>query len=136
MLEFFEPRINPDTAPFWEGCRAHTLRFQRCAKCGHVRWPASYLCPECLSEETEPAILPPVGKLYAYVVMHRAFHPDVTDKVPYVIATVDLEDDVRILTNLIDCDPKDLRCGQDVVIDFIDSQTYSRPVARLKGENG
>lgn len=133
-MEFFEPRMNQDTESFWGGCREHTLRFQRCKVCGHVRWPASYLCPECLSQETELTTLPPEGKLYSYVVMHRAFHPDVADKVPYVIATVDLNEGVRILTNLIDCDPKTLRCGQDVVIDFADSMTYSRPVARLKGE--
>lgn len=132
-MEFFEPRMNADTVAFWEGCRAHELRFQRCKACGHVRWPAAYLCPECLSNETETTVLPPEGTLYSYVVMHKPFHPSVTDKVPYVVATVDLNDGVRILTNLVDCDPEKLRCGDKVVIDFADSETYSRPIARLKG---
>lgn len=133
-MEFFEPRINADAAGFWEGCREHTLRFQRCRCCGHVRWPAAYLCPECLSSDTELIQLPPEGVLYSYVVMHKPFHPSVADKVPYVVATVDLQDGVRILTNLVDCDPATLRCGDKVRIDFVDSETYSRPVARKKGE--
>ena len=133
-MEFFEPRINADTAAFWEGCRAHELRFQRCRCCGHVRWPGAYLCPECLSSETEMTVLPAEGELYSYVVMHKPFHPSVADKVPYVVATVDLQDGVRILTNLVDCDPATLRCGDKVSIDFVDSETYSRPVARKKRE--
>ena len=114
-MEFFEPRINADAAGFWEGCREHTLRFQRCRCCGHVRWPAAYLCPECLSSDTEMTQLPPEGVLYSYVVMHKPFHPSVADKVPYVVATVDLQDGVRILTNLVDCDPATLRCGDKVI---------------------
>lgn len=133
-MEFFEPRVNADTAAFWEGCRAHELRFQRCCACGHVRWPGAYLCPECLSSETEITTLPPEGTLYSYVAMHKPFHPSVADKVPYVVATVDLSQGVRILTNLLDCDPEDIHCGDKVTIGFEDSETYSRPIARRKGE--
>lgn len=133
-MEFFQPRINMDAAPFWDGCRHHELRFQRCAKCGRVRWPASFLCPECLSSEAESVVLPPEGTLYSYVVMQKPFHPDVADLVPYVVATVDLAEGVRIVTNLVDADLTQLRCGDPVTITFWDSETYSRPIARLKGE--
>lgn len=132
-MEFFEPRINADAAPFWEGCRCHELRFQRCGKCGKIRWPASFLCPDCLSGETEMVVLPTEGVLYSYVVMQKPFHPDVADKVPYVVATVDLGNDVRILTNLVDADLDQIRCGDPVTIDFIDSASYTRPVARCRG---
>lgn len=134
-MKFFEPRINADTAFFWEGCHAHELRFQRCRNCGHVRWPAAYVCPECLSSDSEITVLPKEGVLYSYVVMHKPFHPSVADKVPYVVATVDLQDGVRILTNLEGCDIQTLHCGDKVCIDFVDSETYSRPVARIKGED-
>lgn len=134
-MEFFEPRINGDTAAFWEGCRDHVLRFQRCRACGYVRWPAAHLCPECLSDDAQLVEVSPEGTLYSYVVMRRAFHPGVADKVPYVVATVDLQDGVRLLTNLVDCDLETLRCGDPVCIEFVDSQTYSRPVARKKGDS-
>lgn len=134
-MEFFEPRINMDAAAFWEGCRSHELRFQRCKACGKVRWPAAYLCPDCLSGETELVTLPPEGKIYSYVVMHKPFHPGVAEKVPYVVATVELEEGVRILANLADEDMDDLHCGAPVTVEFADSGTYSRPVVRLKGES-
>lgn len=134
-MDFFEPRVNMDTADFWEGCRNHELRFQRCRACGKVRWPGAYLCPDCLSGDTEIAVLPPEGKLYSYVVIHKPFHPSVAEKVPYVVATVDLEEGVRILANLADGDMDGLHCGAPVTIGFVDSGTYSRPVVRLKGES-
>lgn len=133
-MDFFEPRISADTAAFWEGCRAHELRFQRCRACGKVRWPAAYLCPDCLSSEAELVALPPKGKIYSWIVMRKSFHPSLADKVPYVVAEIDLADDVRILANLFDCDPARIRCGAAVTIDWSDSETYSRPVAKLKGD--
>lgn len=133
-MDFFEPRISADTAAWWEGGRAHELRFQKCRCCGNVRWPASYVCPQCLSEEYEQIVLPNEGTLYSYVVMHKPFHPSLKDKVPYIVGAVDLAEGVRISVNMFDVDPEKLRCGMPVTIDFLDSETYSRPIAKLKGE--
>lgn len=133
-MDFFEPRISADMAPWWEGCRAHELRFQKCKHCGKVRWPASYVCPECLSEAYEQTVLPNQGTLYSFVVMYKPFHPSLQEKVPYVIGAVDLEEDVRISVNMFDVDPDSLHCGMPVDIVFEDSETYSRPIAKLKGE--
>ena len=130
MTDFFAPRVNQDNQAFWEGCRNHELRFQRCKVCGRLRWPAGYVCPHCLSTEVEIATLAPEGTLYSFVVMQKPFHPSVADKVPYIVATVDLTDDIRILANIFDCDPATLHCGDKVTIDFMDSDSYSRPIAR------
>ena len=133
-MDFFEPRISADTAQYWEGCKAHELRFQKCSCCGTVRWPASYICPECMSEKYEQMTLPNEGILYSYIVMNKPFHPSLRDKVPYIVAAVDLAENVRILANMFDCDPADVHCGAPVEVEFLDSGTYSRPIARLKGE--
>lgn len=132
-MEFFEPRVNMDAETFWEGCREHELRFQRCKACGKLRWPAAHLCPDCLSGDAELAVLPPEGTIYSYVVMHKPFHSSTADKVPYVVAAVDLGEGVRILANLADGETGQIRCGAPVSVEFQDSETYSRPVVRLKG---
>lgn len=133
-MDFFEPRISVDTAAWWEGCRAHELRFQKCSCCGKVRWPASYVCPQCSSEAFERVVLPNEGTLYSFVVMHKPFHPSLQDKVPYIVAEVDLAEGVRISANMFDVAPEQLHCGAPVEIVFSDSETYSRPIAKLKGE--
>lgn len=97
MTEFFEPRISADTKAYWDGCREHKLMVQKCKACGRLRIPASYVCQNCLSTETELVEMKTEGTLYSFVVMHRAFHPSVQDKVPYIVATIDLSEDVRIL---------------------------------------
>ena len=132
MDEFFDPRVSADTKAFWEGCREHKLRFQRCTACGKVRWPAGHLCPDCLSEEAEYVDLPAEGTLYSYIVMRRAFHPSLADKTPYAVAAVDLSGGVRILANIPMEDLSGIRCGDPVVIEWYDGENYSRPIARRK----
>lgn len=132
MTDFFAPRISADTKVYWDGCKEHKLCVQRCKKCGRLRIPASYVCPDCLSTETEITEMAPTGTLYSYVVMNRAFHPSVQEKIPYIVATIDLTENVRILANMFDVDPDTLRCGAPVTIEFADSEGYSRPIARLK----
>jgi uncharacterized OB-fold protein len=68
------PKPNSDTRPFWNGCRDHELRFQRCKECGHVRWPPSIICPRCYSTETEWIVSNGRGRVYSFVVYHVAFH--------------------------------------------------------------
>lgn len=131
-MNFFEPKISYDTASFWEGCKNHELQFQKCSVCQNVRWPASYLCPHCLSEKTELTVLKPEGTIYAYIVMDKPFHPSLSEQLPYIVALVDLEADVRIVTNLIDCNIEDVHCGDKVVLEFLDYDTYTKPVAKLK----
>lgn len=133
-MDFFEPRISHDTVEFWEGCREHKLLIKRCSNCGKLIWPAGWLCSECLCDEGKTVEVAPEGTLYSYIVMHKPFHPSLSDKVPYVVAAVDLDDGVRILTNIMDCDIDTLHCGVRVGIDFADSENYSRPIAYIKGE--
>ena len=107
-LDFFAPRISADTKMFWEGCKEHKLEIQRCKKCGKLRWPAAFLCPDCLSSETEMQEMSGDGTLYSYVTFQKAFHPSVQDKVPYTVGVVELEGGVRIISNIVDCEPEQL----------------------------
>jgi hypothetical protein len=51
--EPIRPTINDVNRPFWDACARGELRLQRCLSCGHLRYPAAIVCPECLSAETE-----------------------------------------------------------------------------------
>ena len=130
--EFFAPDISADTAAFWEGCKEHKLVLQKCKKCGKLRWPAAYLCPNCLSEETELCELSGEGVIYSYAIYYKPFHPSVADKVPYVVAEVDLKEGARLVSNIVDCELSELKCGLPVEVRFIDGEGYARPVFVLK----
>jgi uncharacterized protein len=58
------------------------------------------------------------GRVYSWTVAVRQFHP--AFEVPYVIAIVELEEGVRMTTNVINCKPDELYVGMPVEVVFED----------------
>jgi uncharacterized OB-fold protein len=58
------------------------------------------------------------GEVFTYTVNHHPFNPAVPP--PYVIALVQLEeqDDLRIATNIVDCEPDSVNIGLPVEVRF------------------
>jgi uncharacterized OB-fold protein len=126
------PKPNADTKPFWDGCCQHQLRFQKCRECGHVRWPPSIICPNCHSQNAIWILSSGRGKIYSYVVHHQAYHPAFRDKLPYVVAIVELEEGPHLLTNIIGSAHDHLRCDLPVVVNWEDvTQEISLPKFNL-----
>jgi len=126
------PRPNGDTGPFWEGCKEHQLRFQRCSSCGHVRWPPSVICPICHSSNMEWIVASGKGRIYSFVVYHVAFHPTFQNDIPYVTAIVELSEGPRILTNIVGCNPSELQCDMPVKVEWDDiTDEFSLPKFKL-----
>jgi len=110
------PAVNADNEQFWKGCADHELRFQKCTQCGFVRWPASIICPECHSGDTELIRANGKGTVYSFVVYHVAYHPEFKDDLPYVVALVELDEGPRILSNIVGCAPGDVACDMPVEV--------------------
>ena len=122
------PQPNADDRNFWEGCRKHELRFQKCTNCGFVRWPASILCPECHSASTQWILASGKGKIYTFAVHHRAYHPGFQNEVPYVTAVIELEEGPHFLSNIIGCKTSDVRCEMSVAVVWEDiNEEFSLP---------
>ena len=116
------PQPSPLTEFFWEGARRHRLMILRCRNCGHyIHYPRP-ICPKCLSEDLAPAQVSGRGVLYSFTVTMQAWHPFWTDKVPYVLAAVELREQagLRILSNIIDCGQDRLRIGMPLAVAFQD----------------
>jgi len=58
------------------------------------------------------------GEVYSYTVSHRPFHPAWQEHAPYVVATIELEEGVRMVSDLIGADPGSIEIGQGVEITF------------------
>ena len=125
------PKINADTKEFWNGCKQHLLKIQKCGDCGFVRYPPSFICPRCHSTETEWIVAAGKGSVYSFTVNHVAFHPAFLEDLPYVVAVVQLEEGPHILTNIVGCDPADVRCDMPVEIAWEDiTDEFSLPKFR------
>ncbi len=125
------PRPNSDSQPFWDACRQHRLQFQRCEECGNLRWPAALICPQCHCRQAQWVEVSGRGKIYTYAVIHRAFRPEFAGDLPYVTAIVELEEGVRMLSNVVECDPARLTCDMEVEVVWDDiSDEFSLPKFR------
>ena len=58
------------------------------------------------------------GKVFSFIVMHRVYHPAFADKVPYVVAVVQLDEGPRVLTNIVGIPPDQVRCEMPVGVVF------------------
>lgn len=88
-----------DSRMYWEGIARGELRIQRCDACSHpVFYPRS-ICPHCFSDQLSWIAASGKGTIYAYTVVHQAFGAFAGD-VPFVVAIVELEEGVRMMTRI------------------------------------
>ena len=99
------------TRGFWEAASRDVLAIPRCGSCGRFQWYPRERCPACEGVDWSWTTMSGSGSLYSWAVVRRALARPVADKVPYVPGLVALEEDpaVRIVTNLVDCEPDDLQ---------------------------
>ena len=107
-----------DTIEYWEGCKRHQLPLQRCQNCGAFRFYPRPMCPNCNSMDYEWVKAIGKGRVYSWTVAVQRFHPAL--EVPYIIAIVELEEGVRMTSNIIDCKPEELSVGMPVEVIFDD----------------
>lgn len=94
------PKPTPDTRPFWDGTAAGELRVQRCQACRRHYFYPRPSCPHCGSRDVEWVTASGRATLYSYVINHRPA-PGFEADGPYAIAVVELEEGVRMMTNIV-----------------------------------
>jgi uncharacterized protein len=114
------PNINLESAPFWEGAKRHELLIQKCRDCGNIRFYPRSICPHCLSYETDWGKVSGRGRIYSFTVSYRARSPEFKADVPYNVAIVELEEGVRLMSNIVGCKNEVLRIGLPVEVVFED----------------
>jgi uncharacterized OB-fold protein len=116
------PAASAETVGWWEAAADHRLVIQRCTACATPRHPPGPVCPMCRSTAAELAALPGTGSVYTFTVVHQAFIPSLADRVPYVVAAVDLDgaDGARLVTDVVEVDPEDVHIGMRVEVAWED----------------
>ena len=112
------PTIDAETRPFWEAAKAGKLRLPRCTACGKFHFYPRPFCPHCYHRGVEWADVSGRGTVHSFYVAHRPAHPAFKDRVPYVVALVDLAEGPRMMTNIVDCPPEAVSIGMPVQVVF------------------
>ena len=107
-----DPALNPGDQPYFDAAAEGKLMLKKCADCGqHHHYPRA-LCPFCMSDRVQWVQAKGTGEIYTFSVSRRA------GPVVYCIAYVTLDEGVKMMTNIVDCDLDSIRVGQKVKVAF------------------
>jgi uncharacterized OB-fold protein len=112
------PAFTPLTEPYWAGARRGELLIQRCSQCSHVWHPPLPRCPKCHSALVSWDPVSGRGRVYTYTVAYHATHVAMKDRVPYIVALIQLDEGPRVLTNLVHCTEEQVKVDMPVRVLF------------------
>ncbi len=123
---------NEATEPFFTAAKDGVLKLQHCTACAAFMYPHKNRCQRCGSPELTWRAAAGTGTLYAHAMLHRQYHPRHEGRLPIVLAWIDLPEGVRMPSNVVGSDPKDIQAGAEVRVDFESDPTgIAYPVFRL-----
>jgi len=110
------PIVTEDGMEFWARSKKHELAVQQCKSCSSKQFPPWGTCRNCMSDDLEWITCSGKGTVYSFSVVH---HPPYEGlDAPYAFAVLELDEGVRMTTNIINCDPNDVEIGMRVRVVF------------------
>jgi len=111
------PSISQDTEFFWEGAVWNELRIQRCTACNTLRHPPRPGCAACGSLEWDYIVSCGDGIVYSFVIYH---HPPLPGfEPPFAVGLIELEEGVRMLSNIVDTPLEEIEIGMPVQVTYV-----------------
>lgn len=103
--------------PFFDGLAHNELLLPWCKSCGKPHFYPRFACPHCWGEDYEWRRARGSGIVHSFSRV-RANPPSAfATRLPFMIAIIDLDEGVRLLSNIVD-DPSDLAIGDRVRVEF------------------
>lgn len=112
------PGMTGLTEPYWAAAREGRLVLQECGGCGRVRHPPLPACPDCHGTDLGWREAAGDGTVYSATIVRHPTHVALADRVPYVIALVELAEGPRLVTGITGCPPEDVTAGMPVRVVF------------------
>ncbi|WP_293236584.1 OB-fold domain-containing protein [Mycolicibacterium sp.] len=111
------PELTADNRRFWTGGADGRLHVPYCERCARWVLPPEAECPRCDGALGERAVSGE-GTVFTYTVNRHPFNPAVPS--PYVVAIVELAEqaDLRVATNIVDCEHDSVTIGMPVTVRF------------------
>ncbi len=125
------PVTQPWSMEFWKGTKQGKLLIQECKDCTNkIFYPRKY-CPDCWSANLGWSEASGKAKVYCFTVTMDMVEPKFMADLPYVLAMVDLEEGIRMMTRIVECAPEEVKIGMDVKVTFEDiTDEHALPMFR------
>ena len=96
----------------------YNLIGSKCTICNGVYFPPRVICPKCRRKgNIENLQFKGKGKIYSYSIVHTPTD-DFKEIAPYAVAIVELDEGVKVTSQLVDCDVEDIEIGDPVEMVF------------------
>ncbi len=110
------PIIHHDNAFFWEGTKDGRLLYRACARCGRIHHPSGPMCPQCNSVEWDVRQSSGKGEIYSFAIGYYPQFPGL--EYPNPVVLVELEENWRLVANLVGTDIEEIAIGLPVQVEF------------------
>jgi uncharacterized OB-fold protein len=108
----------PTPSRFWrEFPQRYRLEAAKCKNCSYIAFPPRLVCPRCQSRTFEAVKLAESGKILTYTVIRVPPH-SFADQAPYALGIIELDDGVRLMSQIVDCPFDELKTGKRVKVEF------------------
>jgi uncharacterized OB-fold protein len=127
-----QPQPTTETLPFWEGTREGRLHLPFCQACRAFFFYPRLLCPRCGGGEIAWRDVSGRGRVHTFSINYVPQAPGFADDVPYVTALIDLDEGPRMMTRLVEVEPRPeaIRVGMRVEVVFADGGGFVLPLFR------
>ena len=106
---------------FEEGLQQRKLLLPWCKSCGKYHFYPRSACPHCWSEDYEWRDAKGTGTVHSFTITRANPPTSFINALPYAIAIVELDEGVRMLTNIIDWE-NGLEIGDRVKVTFVERE--------------
>ncbi len=128
------PAPTESTAPYWEAAKRGKLALVQCQDCGFYLHPSRFICVRCHAATPNLAYVEVSGRgtLYSYVLHYETRFNGFADKVPYIAAVIELDEQpgLTVWGNILDAEYEDLRLG--LPVEAVWEQTDDPEIAMMQ----
>ncbi len=115
------PEFRPETKPFWDACKNHELVIPRSKTTGeYFFYPRAFSPGDDMTDDIEWVKASGKAKVWTFAIHHMGPTKAYKGDPPYVVALVETDEGVKMMTNVVDCDPKDVHIDMEVEVVFDD----------------
>ena len=108
------PTIDPDSKTYWEAAKSNKLMIQHSIDTNEYFLYSKQLTNAQDSNNIEWKEVSGLGEIYSYTVIHASAGPAFANEVPYVVASITLNEGARIISNIITNNIDDISIGDKV----------------------
>ena len=112
------PTVDIDSKIYWDAAKNAKLMMQYSLDTKEYFLYSKQLINTTDSKNVEWREVSGKGKIYSYTVVHAPAGPAFKDDTPYIVASIELEEGARIISNIITQDIENISIGDSVKVVF------------------